>query len=313
MATAAEPSAAAAAAQAAQGQALVHRCTFLPWNPHSITCVAYAPSGACVAVARSDGDVELWNCADSPQWFLDGVISGSREHPFRRVAWSNGRLFGASLVGDIVEFDVQALGVRQSVNSHGGAIWDLQVSPADPSLMAAACEDGRVRIFRIVQQDGGEVQFLRACGGTKGGERLLSVCWHGDGEVLFCGGADSQIRCVAAQSGHTLFSMTVEHYGQEPTLVWSVAVLSDFTVVSGDSLGHVQVWDGGIGTLRQSFAMHEADVLCLQVSADQRQIYATGVDSKIAQFSCVDDASTLVGAGVGRAVGKKWVPTKARR
>lgn len=87
-------------------------------------------------------------------------------------------------------------------------------------------------------------------------------------------------------------------------------VLSDFTVVSGDSLGHVQVWDGGIGTLRQSFAMHEADVLSVQVSSDQKHFYATGIDSKIVQFSSVEEEED--GEGVGM-VPKRWVSTKSRR
>lgn len=286
-------------------QAIVHRCTFIPWAPHSINSIAFDQVGRnYVAVARSDGDIELWNCVDA-KWFLEGVITGSKDKPIRSVAWSQGRLFGASLSGDIFEFDVLQLRVAHSCNSHGGAIWDLKASPADPSLLAAACEDGHVRIFKISDEG---ISFLRGCGGTKNGERVLSVCWHGDGEVLFCGGADSQIRCLAVQSGRMLFAMTVENYGQEPTLIWSIQVLSDFTVISGDSLGHVQIWDGGIGTLRQSFAMHGADVLSVQVSEDEQHIYATGIDSKIVQFSCVDTTDSF---GVG--LPKKWVSTKSRR
>lgn len=41
---------------------------------------------------------------------------------------------------------------------------------------------------------------------------------------------------------------------------------SDFTVISGDSLGHVQVWDGRMGTLVHSFSQHKADVLSLTVT-----------------------------------------------
>eukprot|EP00750_Incisomonas_marina_P007470 INCI14983.1.p1 GENE.INCI14983.1~~INCI14983.1.p1 ORF type:complete len:838 (+),score=159.59 INCI14983.1:250-2763(+) len=304
-ARAAASAAADASPSASMHQAIVHRCTFMPWNPHAINCVAYdAHTHRYVAVARSDGDVELWNCLE-PRWFLEGVVTGFREHPFRCVAWSEGRLFGASLGGDIVEFDVLQLRVKHSCDSHGGAIWDLKPSPADPGLLAAACEDGHVRFFRVQDDD---IQFVRGSAGTKHGERLLSLCWHVDGEVIFCGGADSQIRCFAAQSGRTLFTMTVENYGQEPTLIWSLQVLSDFTVISGDSLGHVQVWDGGIGTLRQSFAMHEADVLSVQVSSDQKHFYATGIDSKIVQFSSVEED----GEGVGM-LPKRWVSTKSRR
>lgn len=283
--------------------ALVHRCTFVPWNPHTINSIAYDDNSKTqIAVARSDGDIEVWNCFEK-KWFLESVITGCKERPLKVVVWSKGRLFGASLAGEIYEFDIHKLSIRTSCKSNGGAIWDLKVSPADPFSLAAACEDGRLRILQIQKDD---IQFQRACSGTKNGERLLSVCWHTDGEVLFCGGADSMIRCVVAQSGRTLFSMTVENYGQEPTLIWSLKVLSDFTVISGDSLGHVQVWDGGVGTLLQTFAVHEADVLSVQVSADESRIFATGIDSKIMQFACID-SSNNVGSP------RKWVSTQGRR
>jgi WD40 repeat protein len=244
------------------------------------------------------------------------VISGNEDKPLRCLTWAQGRLFGASLTGDIVELDILRLRIKHSCQSHGGAVWAMEANPANPTILAAACEDGRVRIFTIKETG---VIFARSCEGTKHGERLLSLCWHREGEVLFCGGADSQIRCVAAKSGGTLFIMTVENYGQEHTLVWSVRVLSDFTVISGDSLGHVQIWDGGIGTLQQSFAMHEADVLSIQVSSDEQRIYATGIDSKIVQFarvsaesSSTSSSSTVSVSAMGQN-SNKWVASRSRR
>ena len=38
-------------------------------------------------------------------------------------------------------------------------------------------------------------------------------------------------------------------------------VFRDGTIVSGDSLGHVQFWDGEMGTLLETFSSHTADVL----------------------------------------------------
>ena len=194
-ARAAASAAADASPSASMHQAIVHRCTFMPWNPHAINCVAYdAHTHRYVAVARSDGDVELWNCLE-PRWFLEGVVTGFREHPFRCVAWSEGRLFGASLGGDIVEFDVLQLRVKHSCDSHGGAIWDLKPSPADPGLLAAACEDGHVRFFRVQDDD---IQFVRGSAGTKHGERLLSLCWHVDGEVRSNAALLFRQHCIAA-------------------------------------------------------------------------------------------------------------------
>ena len=48
------------------------------------------------------------------------------------------------------------------------------------------------------------------------------------------------------------------------TIVWSLKVLSDHTLISGDSLGHVQFWDGYTGSLISSFSQHTADVVALE-------------------------------------------------
>jgi WD40 repeat protein len=42
-----------------------------------------------------------------------------------------------------------------------------------------------------------------------------------------------------------------------------------------------QVWDSRTGTLRQSLATHEADVLALAVSADEGTVFGSGVDNKV--------------------------------
>lgn len=49
-------------------------------------------------------------------------------------------------------------------------------------------------------------------------------------------------------------------------VVWSVAFLSDSTVVSGDSAGKVQFWDGFTGTLFRTHLVTKWDVLVLSVS-----------------------------------------------
>jgi U3 small nucleolar RNA-associated protein 4 len=48
-------------------------------------------------------------------------------------------------------------------------------------------------------------------------------------------------------------------------LVCCSFVLSDGTIVSGDSLGMVKFWDSRTATQLQSFQAHGADVLCLTV------------------------------------------------
>lgn len=63
--------------------------------------------------------------------------------------------------------------------------------------------------------------------------------------------------------------------------VWSVMVLSDGTMVSGDSTGTLQFWDGQHGTLLQAFSKHKADILAVAASKDGNTVFATGIDVQV--------------------------------
>lgn len=52
-------------------------------------------------------------------------------------------------------------------------------------------------------------------------------------------------------------------------------------MISGDSSGAVQLWDGQHGTLLQNFHQHKADVLSVTASSDGTLVFATGVDTQV--------------------------------
>ena len=66
--------------------------------------------------------------------------------------------------------------------------------------------------------------------------------------------------------------------------VWATTVLSDGTMVSGDSSGNVQLWDASHGTLLTGFRQHCADVLALAASPDGTTLFACGADPQVAIF-----------------------------
>lgn len=82
-------------------------------------------------------------------------------------------------------------------------------------------------------------------------------------------------------TGRSLFRMTGDVLRGVSTYIWSIQVLSDSTVVSGDSRGHVQLWDGETGVLMITLHQHTAEVLALAVSTDETQIFASGVDCRV--------------------------------
>ncbi|CAN0483380.1 unnamed protein product, partial [Ectocarpus sp. 12 AP-2014] len=131
--------------------------------------------------------------------------------------------------------------------------------PAAPlGLLAVGCEDGSVRLFST---EGGGMEYKRSFPST--GSRVLCLAWGPANDVIFAGCLDSMIHCLDATTGQTLFDMRLERGRKEDAIVWALEALSDGTVVSGDSCGRVQVWDGLTGTQLQSLTTHEADVLCL--------------------------------------------------
>jgi U3 small nucleolar RNA-associated protein 4 len=89
--------------------------------------------------------------------------------------------------------------------------------------------------------------------------------------------------------------MTVENRGRRvATKIWALQALNDGTIVSGDSMGNIQIWDIISGTMIQSFEhnVNKADVLDLAVSFDQSKIMASGVDSKVVCLERVPSSST---------------------
>ncbi|KAL7456193.1 hypothetical protein ACHAWC_007712 [Mediolabrus comicus] len=216
---------------------------------------------------------------------------------------------------------------------------------------AAGCEDGSVRVYRassgIVR--GGFPQLVSTL--PSAGNAILSIAWVAGqnsnhdggmgGSVIFAGVADGTIRrydcnasrvvgtistgsvLVSSSMGSTSISyrwnsslrMTVENRGlQEATKVWALAALSDGTVISGDSLGHVQIWDGMSGTMTQTFDHNEigADVLCLAVSDDENKIFAGGVDPRVQciQRQCLPPSNN---SNHEPSPVRKWINAQANR
>lgn len=58
------------------------------------------------------------------------------------------RLFSGGLDGQLTEWDPVGLAPRLASDSYGGAVWALAASPSG-SHLAAACEDGTVRLFAV--------------------------------------------------------------------------------------------------------------------------------------------------------------------
>ncbi|CAM9326903.1 unnamed protein product [Ectocarpus sp. 6 AP-2014] len=273
------------------------------WTPQAVHALATRPDSKVVAVGREDGDVEL--TVPSEGYRVEARVPGQKNKGLRSLAWIGGtggdggvegddegstaiaRLFGCGLDGTVFEVDLLRLCYKNVRDAYGGAAWCMR--PAAPlGLLAVGCEDGSVRLFST---EGGGVEYKRSFPST--GSRVLCLAWGPANDVIFAGCLDSMIHCLDATTGQTLFDMRLERGRKEDAIVWALEALSDGTVVSSDSCGRVQVWDGLTGTQLQSLTTHEADVLCLCVAESETELFASGCDGKVVSLEKRQAVSTL--------------------
>ncbi|PVU84995.1 hypothetical protein BB560_007189, partial [Smittium megazygosporum] len=238
-----------------------------------------------MAVGRSNGDIELWNCVKG--FSLERTIPGPTGVSLESMVWSHQtqltkddlefydtpqeqeeaiqslkntppRLFSAGLNGAIIEWNISTMLPKAAVDSYGGAVWCMAVNNSQTTI-AIGTDDGFIRLFDI---SNGNLEYSRSLGSIK--RRILCICWSNDDSFVYCGSDDGCIRKWDVNSGRILSRMTAVKGKKAIPLVWSIIVLKDDTIVSGDSRGNVIFWDPLVDVAFQVFNSHTADVLCLE-------------------------------------------------
>ncbi|XP_072551252.1 U3 small nucleolar RNA-associated protein 4 homolog [Salminus brasiliensis] len=279
------------------GEFKVHRVRFFDYMPSAIRALAFQPQRERIAVARTDGSVEIFNRADC--FFQEKVIPGREQASIEGLAWVGDRLFSAGLNGAIVEYDLGNQRAKYSVDAFGGPIWSI-ASNLQGTHLAVGCENGTVKLFEVCE---GQIQFERNLAKQKG--RILSLSWHPSGSRIVAGMMD-MIRVFDTETGQSVHRLLVERgIGASRSLecvVWSVVFLSDNTIISGDSSGKVKIWDGHFGTLIKSHQATKWDVLALSVSQDETSLVAGTSEGTVVQFQFL---SVVLGQE-----DKEWVRTR---
>ncbi|XP_034031590.1 U3 small nucleolar RNA-associated protein 4 homolog [Thalassophryne amazonica] len=261
------------------GEFRVHRVRFFDYMPSAVRTVAFNGSSQRLAVVRELGALEVFNFSDN--YFQEKVIPGQDGRAVEAVCWVGQRLFAAGLNGEILEYDLDNLESRYRVEAYGGPIWTV-VGNNQGTLLAVGCEDGSVKMFEILAD---RIQFQRNLDRQKG--RVMCLSWHPSGTLIAAGMID-MIRVFDADSGHATHRLLVDRGSRasksRDVVVWSVLFLSDHTVVSADSAGKVQFWDGLMGTLIQTHVITNWDVLVLAVSPDESSLIAGTSEGTVVQF-----------------------------
>nr|XP_006641226.1 PREDICTED: cirhin [Lepisosteus oculatus] len=279
------------------GEFKVHRVRFFDYMPTGIRCMDFNRKTNRLALARLDGSVEIFNFSD--RYFQEKVIPGNDSRSIQAICWVGSRLFTVGLNGEIVEYDLENLCVKYSLDPSGGPLWAVACN-SEGTHLVVGCENGTAKLFEVLPE---RIQFLRNLSRQKG--RILSLSWHASGEQVAAGLTD-MIHVFDVKTGHSVRRLLVDRgpsgVRHRDCVVWSLIFLSDYTIVSADSSGKVQVWDAKMGTLIKNHPISKWDVLSLSVSEDEDSIVAGTSEGTVVQFQFL---SPKLGAEE-----KEWVRTR---
>lgn len=279
------------------GEFKVHQVRFFEYMPSGIRALAFHPKKERMAVARMDGSVEICHCSD--RFYQEKVIPGREQCGIEALSWVGDRLFSAGLNGEITEYDLTNQKIKYTIDAYGGPIWSITGNKQGTHL-AVGCEDGNVKLFEVNED---KIQFERNLARQKG--RIISLSWHPSGSRIAAGMMDI-IQVLNVEKGHSIHRMLVDKgvgkSRSKECVVWSVVYLSDGTIISGDSVGMVKMWDDQTGTLIKSHNVTKCDVLALSVSQSGDSLVAGTSEGTVVQFQFL---SVVLGKDE-----KEWVRTR---
>lgn len=279
----------------------VHRCRFVDYEPHTITGLAFShrstkkfsPADLRLAVARNNGDIEIWNPKN--KWIHETTLYGGKDRSIEGLVWSSvdneqPRLFSIGGSTVITEWDLKTGLPLKNFDCNAAIIWSISINQSQDKI-AVGCDDGTVVVVDISGGPGSIEHFAFL---QRQESRVLSLTWKED-EYVIGGCADGRIRVwnfAGDNQSHKyslLSTMRVDKSKTETTLVWSVIYLPNQNqIVSGDSTGSVKFWDFAHFTLLQSFKVHAADILTLSTDLSNENVFTAGVDRKIFKFQLID-------------------------
>jgi U3 small nucleolar RNA-associated protein 4 len=193
-------------------------------------------------------------------------------------------MIAVDLNGYIIEYDLHALLVRRSIKACDSPIWSCIKDPFSKveSRFALACDDGRVRIITLKL---GKTLIHNCCSLPVSHARVSSVAWPGKGDSIIAGDSMGKICCWNLDVQREIFKISSTGGRQIDHLIWSLVVLPDDTVVSGDSAGNIGWYNGSHGTQICVLRQHNADVTALAATSNGQRVFSSGVDRQVAYFS----------------------------
>lgn len=266
-----------------------------------------------LAVGRENNSIEIWSVPDA--WSQLIVIPGNKNCDIRNIHWvepkakkgqtdnplyykSNEkgkeqrkrRLITTGLNGLVIEWDLLTMKPRAKYASHSG-IWD---SKMHGKYLYLACEDGTIKVVKVKKA---RIELVKTM--VKVDSKCLSLAIDnttGDVKNIYAGYSDSSIRKWDLQSGNSLLHFQKQTKKAQKAhgecMMWKLALFKQNTLISGDSLGEVSIWDCEFGTHLKTFNNLKGDIMSIEVNESFNSVYASGVDSRVISVQLKETSST---------------------
>jgi U3 small nucleolar RNA-associated protein 4 len=294
----------------------IHRCRFVPYQPHSINAVAFShasntkkksPIELRLAVGRSNGDIEIWN-PQAGKWVQETIFRGERDKSIEGLVWTREnlakddvpegasrdgslRLFSINNSTSVTEWDL-ALGTpKRHASGNLGDLWCFAAQPlgqgqasdeGESPLIAAGSESGSIVIFSTEEN---ELRFNRILAARPApGAKVLSITWK-DRHTVVAGYDKSRIQVYDVRNKSTIRVMSLGKPAEgNETFVWCLRSLPDGTILSGDSSGELKVWDAQNYSLVQRLKTHQSHIMDITASTAGDMIASVGVDRRTVYY-----------------------------
>ncbi|XP_048523334.1 U3 small nucleolar RNA-associated protein 4 homolog [Dendroctonus ponderosae] len=267
--------------------------SFYKPDPKAICVMALNCSDGKLALARSDASIEIWNLNHTP--FMEKSFTSNLDnYSVEGLTWCSRRLFSTGHHGWLVELDLFTLTMKDkwSITGEAGTCLDSR-----NSQIVVGTEQGYLNIFQVT---GTDTQFEKFLDKQEG--RIVCVKLNPTGEFVVAGSLNA-IRIWSVKTGHALHKMVLSRAeANKNTIVWCLEVLSDFTIVSGDSRGVVTFWDGKLGAQLESYHSQNSDIRAICINENEDSLYCSGINQLICNYEKVKVGSSI-----------KWVKSVVRK
>lgn len=295
----------------------VHRCRFVPYQPSAINALAFSypetkssrhAAFVRLAIGRANGDIEIWNPAGGV-WHQELVIRGGKDRSIDGLVWVNApdqelangktivgksRLFSIGYTSTVTEWDLSKGKPKRHASGNHGDIWCIAAQPPAATSPQSTDTDAAQNSHKLVagtidgelvmySADDDELRFQRVLvRSPQKKTQMISIAFQSR-RIVIVGCSDSTLRAYDTTKGHLIRRMTLGSDlvgGSKEIIVWSVQCLPNGNIVSGDSTGHLCIWDGKTYTQMQRIQSHKQDILSLSISADGSSILSGGMDRR---------------------------------